>query len=343
MSNELMVFEEHNVEVLVLGEQVLFNANDVGKALDIGNVRENLRTFSKNHVVKVKNSEVSNPDFRKLNNAGENFLTEAGVYRLAFSSRKEKAQEFTDWVTCKVLPSIRKTGSYSINQTQDTMTVPKHFIDSLIKDNNFFKSQLQTLDNKIDSILEQPLFKVYENTSYEYNKLMLEFFVIIKGDIPVINVLEPYVIFNREFAIWIGIEFGDKRINKKQYWLNVFGLNEIRHFIYGVKQGIIVKNSNGKWVDKNGYACNNVEWKRTLSEFGRKCAYCGDTECLTAEHIIPKIEEKSTDMIYNIIPACQRCNGSKNSSEINTWYTKQSFYSEDKMNKIRMHYKKYLI
>jgi phage regulator Rha-like protein len=109
MSNELMVFEGNNVEILVLGEQVLFNARDIGKALDIGNVRDNIRSFSKNHVVKLTNSKVGITDFRKLHNTGENFLTEAGVYKLAFSSRKEKAQEFTDWVTCKVLPSIRKT------------------------------------------------------------------------------------------------------------------------------------------------------------------------------------------------------------------------------------------
>ena len=31
---------------------------------------------------KVKNSDVSKVDIRKLNNAGENFLTESGTYKL---------------------------------------------------------------------------------------------------------------------------------------------------------------------------------------------------------------------------------------------------------------------
>lgn len=34
------------------------------------------------------------------------------MYKLIFQSRKESAERFTDWVTSKVLPEIRKTGSY---------------------------------------------------------------------------------------------------------------------------------------------------------------------------------------------------------------------------------------
>ncbi|SCI75251.1 Uncharacterised protein [uncultured Clostridium sp.] len=33
-------------------------------------------------VVKLKNSDIKDVDFRKLNNRGENFITESGVYRL---------------------------------------------------------------------------------------------------------------------------------------------------------------------------------------------------------------------------------------------------------------------
>lgn len=47
-----------------------------------------------------------------MNNAGEKFLTESGVYKLVFKSRKPEAEKFSDWVTDEVLPQIRKTGSY---------------------------------------------------------------------------------------------------------------------------------------------------------------------------------------------------------------------------------------
>ena len=56
-----------------------------------------------------------------MNNAGENFLTESGVYKLIFKSRKKEAELFQDWVTDEVLPTIRKTGGYGIVQTEEDM------------------------------------------------------------------------------------------------------------------------------------------------------------------------------------------------------------------------------
>ncbi|SPZ49676.1 Uncharacterized phage-encoded protein [Sarcina ventriculi] len=63
-------------------------------------------------VVKLKNLDVKDVPIRKLNNAGENFLTESGVYKLIFKSDKKEAEKFQDWVTDEVLPNIRKTGGY---------------------------------------------------------------------------------------------------------------------------------------------------------------------------------------------------------------------------------------
>ena len=43
-----------------------------------------------------------------------NFINESGLYSLIISSKLPKAQEFRHWVTNEVLPSISKTGSYSV-------------------------------------------------------------------------------------------------------------------------------------------------------------------------------------------------------------------------------------
>ena len=51
-------------------------------------------------------------------------LEEAGIYQLIFSSKLESAERFQDWVFEEVLPSIRKTGSYSV-QSQPQTTQPK--------------------------------------------------------------------------------------------------------------------------------------------------------------------------------------------------------------------------
>lgn len=43
------------------------------------------------------------------------FITEAGLYRLIFMSRKEEARKFQTWVFKEVLPQIRRTGSFVLD------------------------------------------------------------------------------------------------------------------------------------------------------------------------------------------------------------------------------------
>lgn len=45
-------------------------------------------------------------------------ISEGGLYKLAFQSRKPEAEAFTDLVVDVILPSIRKTGSYIPEGTQ---------------------------------------------------------------------------------------------------------------------------------------------------------------------------------------------------------------------------------
>jgi prophage antirepressor-like protein len=54
-------------------------------------------------------------------------LKEAGIYQLIFGSKLASAEEFQDWVFEDVLPSIRKTGSYSLNK-------PKKEQNALLKE-----------------------------------------------------------------------------------------------------------------------------------------------------------------------------------------------------------------
>lgn len=41
-------------------------------------------------------------------------VNESGVYALIFSSKLQTAKQFKRWVTSEVLPSLRKTGSYTV-------------------------------------------------------------------------------------------------------------------------------------------------------------------------------------------------------------------------------------
>lgn len=112
-----MIFEGHEVEAFELKGQVLFNPYHVGECLELNGdaVRKAMSRMNEKQVLKITNSDVTNNHIRKLNNAGENFLTESGVYKLVFKSRKPNVERFTDWVTDEVLPSIRKHGMYAVD------------------------------------------------------------------------------------------------------------------------------------------------------------------------------------------------------------------------------------
>lgn len=54
-------------------------------------------------------------------------LTEAGVYRLIFTSRKPQAEEFMRWVTEEVLPAIRLNGRYEVEEQARRLAF-QHFL-----------------------------------------------------------------------------------------------------------------------------------------------------------------------------------------------------------------------
>lgn len=49
-------------------------------------------------------------------------INESGVYSLILSSKLESAKKFKKWVTSEVLPSLRKTGTYTVMATQPSAT-----------------------------------------------------------------------------------------------------------------------------------------------------------------------------------------------------------------------------
>lgn len=117
--NNLMEFNGNEVEVFEYEGKVLFNPRHVGNCLDLKDsaIRMAIKNMTSNQVIKLNNSDVKDIDIRKLNNRGENFITESGVYKLIFKSKKKEAEKFQDWVTDEVLPTIRKHGAYMTENT----------------------------------------------------------------------------------------------------------------------------------------------------------------------------------------------------------------------------------
>lgn len=81
------------IEIFELNGQVLFNPKHVAKCLGIADVKSSIRNFNDKQVIKLTNSKVQNMHFRKLHNTGEIFLSECGVYKLAFRSHEPQAEQ----------------------------------------------------------------------------------------------------------------------------------------------------------------------------------------------------------------------------------------------------------
>jgi 5-methylcytosine-specific restriction endonuclease McrA len=56
-----------------------------------------------------------------------------------------------------------------------------------------------------------------------------------------------------------------------------------------------------------------AEWRDLLARHGGRCAYCGATGSLTADHRVP-LCYGGANAIENILPACRRCNARKGTS-----------------------------
>jgi anti-repressor protein len=164
--NNLMVFENHDVEVFEWNGQVLFNPKHVGDCLGIKNVNDNISKMNNKQVIKLTNSKIGNPDFRKLHNTGENFLTESGVYKLIFKSKKKEAEKFQDWVTDEVLPSIRRHGAYMNDDTLEKALTSPDFLIKLATNLKEEQKKRKLLEEEIKTNAPKVIFADAVSTSH---------------------------------------------------------------------------------------------------------------------------------------------------------------------------------
>jgi prophage antirepressor-like protein len=102
-------FNTSSVRVVIVDGSEFFIAKDVARILGFGNPRQAVRS----HISKRDRRGVQVVDTigRKQTLLAVN---ESGVYALVFGSTRPEAREFRDWVTSEVLPSLRRTGRYVV-------------------------------------------------------------------------------------------------------------------------------------------------------------------------------------------------------------------------------------
>lgn len=145
--NDLQIFNNEEfgeVRTVVVNDEPMFCLIDICKALEIKNATDVAKRLDDDELTRLNLGS----------RAGEtNFITESGLYAVILRSDKPNAKKFRKWVTSEVLPTIRKTGSYS----KPMSTAEK--IKLLAQGNEELNERVEKVEDKLDSLEnDMPLY-----------------------------------------------------------------------------------------------------------------------------------------------------------------------------------------
>ena len=131
MNNNIQLFNygENPVRTIEQDGEIWFVAKDICDILELANVSQALSTLDDDE----KNTLCLSEGNKKKGNPNMNIINESGLYTLIFKSIKPEAREFRRWVTGTVLPQIRKTGSFTVELSEETQPKQKALPDSALQ------------------------------------------------------------------------------------------------------------------------------------------------------------------------------------------------------------------
>ncbi|MDY5519678.1 phage antirepressor KilAC domain-containing protein [Campylobacter lanienae] len=120
---DIQVFncELGSIRVIVENGEPFFMASDLCQVLEYKNGRDTINRLFPKGVAKY---------YTPTNGGNQlfSYLTEPQMYKLIMRSNAKNAEAFQDWICNEVLPTIRKTGAYSIQQQ-----IPKTYGEALLE------------------------------------------------------------------------------------------------------------------------------------------------------------------------------------------------------------------
>lgn len=153
--NGLMIFQNEkfgSVRTVMIDDEPWFVGKDVATALGYKDTDQTIR----------KNVDEEDKLTRLIDGAGQKreaiIINESGLYSLILSSKLPDAKKFKRWVTAEVLPALRKTGAYTIQNmsTDEKMQIIAQGCNELKTDLLEVKSVTQDLSTRVD-IIEKSL------------------------------------------------------------------------------------------------------------------------------------------------------------------------------------------
>jgi len=127
MKNELTIFENAefgNLTVINKDGAPWFVGKEIAVALGYKNTNDAIISICKG----VAKYDLPHPQ-SKTAFIKKNIIPESDLYRLIMRSKLPAAEKFQDWVVEEVLPTIRQTGSYSVEQPEVKPELPHWAIE----------------------------------------------------------------------------------------------------------------------------------------------------------------------------------------------------------------------
>ncbi len=151
----LFEFNQNKIRTVIIDSDVWFVASDICQVLDISNSRDAVSTLSEFMKKTFNRSDFSTVG---LTDTAQNvqfitFISEAGMYKLTFKSRKPEAEKFSDWIVSEVIPTIRKTGSYGKTPNQLSPMMARYQLNAQVNSKLGYWSML----NKMNELFAIPL------------------------------------------------------------------------------------------------------------------------------------------------------------------------------------------
>lgn len=157
--NKIEVFtspEFGQVRTLTIDEKPYFVGKDVAEILGYSNINKAIQMHVDEEDKKVLDykgfSHFGTTLWSGNDFSNKTIINESGLYSLILSSKLPNAKKFKHWVTSEVLPSIRKTGSYSPDYS--SLSPQLQYLISLEQKTKELETAVQTTNRRLDSMCE---------------------------------------------------------------------------------------------------------------------------------------------------------------------------------------------
>ena len=140
----LQVFENKTfgkVRVIERNNEPWFVGKDVAGILGYSDLNKAISMH-----VDEEDKKLNDKTSSSFGQRGATLINESGLYSLILSSKLPATKQFKRWVTSEILPTIRKTGSYSVNQDMKAKEVEARLNNSRARVASTFLKVAQMTD-----------------------------------------------------------------------------------------------------------------------------------------------------------------------------------------------------